>query len=174
MILKNSKQGFTLIELLVVVAIIGLLSSVVLASLNSARAKARNARRNEDIVQLRNAFNLSLNNANSLPSSAGNWACISTSCYEGWAGYPVNAIVDAFLLPSMSQKPSDPTGGSRGYGGYLYFSNWTGGNSGYDVFFPGPYITWLVEPPYNATSSCGPGGVWYVASGYIQCMLQLQ
>jgi len=56
--IKNSVKGFTLIELLVVIAIIGILSSVVLASLNSARKKGRDARRVSDIKQIQLALEL--------------------------------------------------------------------------------------------------------------------
>ncbi|OHB19739.1 MAG: hypothetical protein A2854_03750 [Parcubacteria group bacterium RIFCSPHIGHO2_01_FULL_56_18] len=52
------QHGFTLIELLVVIAIIGILSSVVLASLNSARKKGRDARRISDVKQIQLALEL--------------------------------------------------------------------------------------------------------------------
>jgi prepilin-type N-terminal cleavage/methylation domain-containing protein len=55
---KNYKKGFTLIELLVVIAIIGILSSVVLASLNSARAKGSDAAIKADLSNLRAAAEL--------------------------------------------------------------------------------------------------------------------
>ncbi len=55
---KQKLGGFTLIELLVVIAIIGLLSSVVFASLNSARVKGRDANRVSTLKQIANAVNL--------------------------------------------------------------------------------------------------------------------
>mgnify|MGYP001588330793 CR=1 FL=1 len=51
--MKNLKKGFTLIELLVVVAIIGILASVVLASLNSARTKGADAAVKANLANLR-------------------------------------------------------------------------------------------------------------------------
>ncbi len=50
------KNGFTLIELLVVIAIIGVLSTVVLASLNTARARARDSARISNIKQVQSAL----------------------------------------------------------------------------------------------------------------------
>lgn len=96
---KNKNKGFTLIELLVVIAIIGMLSSVVLASLNTARAKSRDARRAADLNQLRIATELFYDKNNTYPSSTDSY---------------VFAIVG--LAPTYIPKlPEDPTmtGGNR-------------------------------------------------------------
>ena len=60
--------GFTLIELLVVIAIIGVLASIVLASLNSARKKSRDARRIADIKQLQLALEMYFDTAGAYPA----------------------------------------------------------------------------------------------------------
>ena len=54
----SSNRGFTLIELLVVVAIIGILSSVVLSSLSSARSKGSNAKIQQQLAGMRSQAEL--------------------------------------------------------------------------------------------------------------------
>lgn len=66
-VLPVGRQGFTLIELLVVIAIIGILASIVLASLNSARIKSRDARRVADIKQIQLALELYFDTASMYP-----------------------------------------------------------------------------------------------------------
>ena len=63
------KKAFTLVELLVVIAIIGLLSTLSVVALNSARAKARDARRLSDIKQLRTALDMYYDSAGTYPNS---------------------------------------------------------------------------------------------------------
>ena len=65
------KKGFTLIELLVVVAIISILSSVVMASLNSARVKGKDAARMENVKSLKIALELFYNANGGYPTSNG-------------------------------------------------------------------------------------------------------
>jgi type IV pilus assembly protein PilA len=92
--LKKNK-GFTLIELLVVIAIIGILSSVVLASLNSARKKARDSRRAADIRQIRLALEI---------------------YFDAIRDYPATASWETTLAPTyMSVVPKDPLGASYVY-----------------------------------------------------------
>lgn len=71
---SEGSRGFTLIELLVVVAIIGILSSIVLASLNSARQKGRDARRISDLKQLQLALELYYDTNLGYPTSIGTTA----------------------------------------------------------------------------------------------------
>lgn len=93
-------RGFTLIELLVVIAIIGILSSIVLASLNSARQSSRDARRISDLKQVQLALELYFDGNSAYPIAI-TWAALDA----------LNAIEPTF----MPVLPADPSTNEYGY-----------------------------------------------------------
>ncbi len=103
MSLKNRKGGFTLIELLVVIAIIGILSAVVLASLQTARAKSRDAKRVSDLGQIQLALELRFD---------ANQKYLNTNAAAGTATADgaVTQLVTNQFLPSLPIPPAGPLG----------------------------------------------------------------
>jgi prepilin-type N-terminal cleavage/methylation domain-containing protein len=81
--LLKKEKGFTLIELLVVVAIIGILATVVLSSLSSAKVRAQDAQRKSDLNQIRTAIT-SYAIDNNLPFNLENSGCGSGGNARGW------------------------------------------------------------------------------------------
>lgn len=100
----SKTKGFTLIELLVVIAIIGVLSAVVLASMNASRAKARYARILEDFKSIEMAVRYA---------------------YDANRTYPADVLWGVFppeLTPYLTRWPEPPCAG------WTYdYENWSGG-----------------------------------------------
>ena len=122
MINLNKQKGFTLIELLVVIAIIGLLSSVVLASLNSARASARDAKRKAEMQQIKTAMELYYNNNGRYQVTGSGWA----NGGYGWfncanaSSYVATSVAKALVNnKALSTEIVDPRGSTCAVGGYL-------------------------------------------------------
>lgn len=106
-----NKKGFTLIELLVVIAIIGLLSTLAVVALGSARAKSRDAKRVSDIRQMQTALELYYADNNAYPTGSAislgttNYACLNASGFT----------TAGCSAPYMGVVPSDPSGGTYSY-----------------------------------------------------------
>lgn len=64
---KKTSSGFTLIELLVVVAILGLIASLIMVSISSAKIKARDVQRIVEISQIQKGLDIYFLNHNEYP-----------------------------------------------------------------------------------------------------------
>lgn len=113
---RKTQKGFTLIELLVVIAIIGILASIVVVSLSSARGKARDARRVSDVRSVQKALEFYYNANAEYPTSCGattgvwrghgsNFGDCNTNYIEGLTSY-------------LAVLPIDPSGDTTS--GYIY------------------------------------------------------
>lgn len=120
----NNIRAFTLIELLVVIAIIGVLASVVVVSINSAREKARDNRRMQDIVQIRTALELYHSDHGHYPIIATGWTSFNAPSYvnNGIINPNASSLAEA-LRPYLRSGPTDPKGPTVSDAGYLYRSN---------------------------------------------------
>jgi type IV pilus assembly protein PilE len=98
------QRGFTLIELLVVIAIIGILSSIIVGGLNSAKQSGRDARRVSDIKNIQLSLALYYNDNGHYPCSlTGTGYTLPSSCYPD------------FTPTYMAVVPKDPSNSAINY-----------------------------------------------------------
>lgn len=118
--MTSRARGFTLIELLVVVSIIGLLSAIVLGSLNTARAKARDALRIIELGELKKALAIYYADNGAYPIVPGGGYAEIWSTQSIWN---TTSILRTALVPKyISKVPVDPnnTGGTAWSGGFSF------------------------------------------------------
>ena len=128
-----------MIELLVVIAIIGMLSSVVLASMNSARTKARDTRRLADLRQIQTALKLYNSDHQKYPPTPTSSQVANMT----------STLVTPGYIPAL---PKDPK--FTGSSGYRYYAGTS--QSGYTLLMQSEKIgTWckIVEYPGHSSWS---------------------
>lgn len=107
--LKINNGGFTLIELIVVVAILSVLITMILVTINPVRQleKAKDAQRQHDIFQIRNALDTYYNDNNHYPLPTGTW------------GFPFGSEFNSGSTVYLQKTPQDPDF-SNGGDSYIY------------------------------------------------------
>lgn len=153
--LKKRHTGFTLLELLVVVAIIGLFSSIVMASVSKVRKDSRNTFRNESVGEFIKAAYLYHSTYGAYPSSGDQYqyclAEVPTTCkYFGFDTSSSNILNVAFSEYIKVDEPFPMVGNrpTRKFEGPFWDCNEDAG----DCLIS--RITWFLE----GDAPCGNGG----------------
>jgi len=102
---RSESNGFTLIEIMVVVFIIGLLASIITVSVNNARMRGRDSRRQADLDTIRTGIELFANQNN------GDYPGLPNTLYTsaGWGAFGTDLTGGA--SPIMPTVPADPVAG---------------------------------------------------------------
>ncbi len=151
---SHTPRAFTLIELLVVIAIIGLLSSVVLASLNTAREKARDAKRKSDMHTVVQALSIYALDHGRYPDSVTTGAA---AC--GGISYCLAPVVETYLVPDgyIPQAPADPSKGGTS-ANYRY----CGSANAYTIIsYSDKEGGWCHVASPDINTACGSTPKWY-------------
>jgi prepilin-type N-terminal cleavage/methylation domain-containing protein len=152
--MSKRNKGFTLIELLVVIAIIGILASIVLASLNSARKKSRDARRIADLKQVQLALEMYFDSNSNYPAAA-TWAALGT-----------------LIAPTyIAAIPIDPLNTDN----YVYKYAALGSGTSCTSYHLGATLEETTNPAFNsdidaaAGTACTGGGTDFAGGDVIYC-----
>lgn len=141
----SEQKAFTLIELLMVIAVIGLISTIVLVSVNTARKKARDAKRMADLNQLNIALEMYYEANGSYPNRH------YQSTQWGW----LNRL-GSDLSPYISAMPLDPINNST----YRFY--YDGGESD---DYPGYGLMCRFEHSGNFSIADNDGGYYNQGDG---------
>lgn len=160
----RTTKGFTLVELLVVIAIIGILASIIMVSLGSAKGKSRDAKRQADIKNIQLALSLYYNDNGFYPKNI----------YSTSGTAPNNGLAPGYL-PTV---PKDPTAtgncsNSGDVGCYKYVAYGVNSNCNNGT---NPPLTYHLGSKVEDTANSGmtqdvdadTGGT-YVYTGYVAC-----
>lgn len=147
----KKNKGFTLIEILVVVAIIGVLATISLVALNTSRAKARDARRIEDVKKIALALEQYASDNGDYPLM--DWAYSTPK--TPWGTDNNNWLVlGEMLSPYIAKLPVDPINDySKGYY-YTYIKSYRSAGDQVTIRF----LIEKPEPNFNGASFMGING----------------
>ena len=125
--IKSNKKGFTLIELLVVIAIIGLLSTLAVVALNSARQKSRDSKRVADVKQIQTALELYFADSNGYPPAGADFILGTSGTSLCSNGFDTTCTGTTYmgLVPKAPMPADGPTGDkcTDDENAYEYFSD---------------------------------------------------